>query len=61
MSAEQLREEALALPLDERAALAKDLLVGVDEDESTEPGAAEGGPKRSIGRARLPGSALPCR
>ena len=30
MSADQLRQEALALPLDERAALAKDLLLSLD-------------------------------
>lgn len=31
MSADKLRQEALALPLDERAALAKDLLLSLDE------------------------------
>lgn len=31
MSVEKLRKEALALPLDERAALARDLLVSLDE------------------------------
>jgi hypothetical protein len=36
MSAEKLKEEALALPLDERAALAKDLLFSLDD--SAEPG-----------------------
>jgi putative addiction module component (TIGR02574 family) len=39
MSAEKLRKEALALPLDERAALAKDLLLSLDE--SAEAGAEE--------------------
>lgn len=41
MSAEKLRKEALALPLDERAALAKDLLLSLDEDGPTTPGAEE--------------------
>lgn len=31
MSADELRREALALPVDERAALAKDLLLSLDE------------------------------
>jgi putative addiction module component (TIGR02574 family) len=31
MSADKLRQEALALPLDERAALAKELLLSLDE------------------------------
>lgn len=39
MSAEKLRKEALALPIDERAALARDLLLSLDE--SPEPGADE--------------------
>lgn len=37
MSADHLRRDALALPLDERAALAKDLLQSLDGD--AEPGA----------------------
>jgi hypothetical protein len=44
MSAEKLKKEALALPLDERAALAKDLLLSLDE--SAEAGAEEAGRKR---------------
>jgi putative addiction module component (TIGR02574 family) len=32
MSADLLRQEALALPVDERAALAKDLLLSLDGD-----------------------------
>jgi putative addiction module component (TIGR02574 family) len=39
MSAEKLKKEALALPLNERAALAKDLLLSLDE--SAEAGAEE--------------------
>jgi putative addiction module component (TIGR02574 family) len=39
MSADKLRQEALALPLDERAALAKDLLLSLDE--SAEAGVEE--------------------
>jgi hypothetical protein len=31
MGADKLRQEALALPLDERAALAKDLLLSLDD------------------------------
>jgi hypothetical protein len=31
MSVDKLRQEALALPLEERAALAKDLLLSLDE------------------------------
>jgi putative addiction module component (TIGR02574 family) len=41
MSAEKLRREALALPLDERAALAKELLLSLEEDEPAEAGAEE--------------------
>jgi putative addiction module component (TIGR02574 family) len=38
MGADKLRQEALALPLDERAALAKDLLLSLDDaaDDATE-------------------------
>ncbi len=36
MSIDELRQAALALPLDERAALAKELLVSLDE--GVEPG-----------------------
>jgi putative addiction module component (TIGR02574 family) len=39
MSADHLRREALALPLGERAALAKDLLLSLDGDP--EPGAEQ--------------------
>jgi putative addiction module component (TIGR02574 family) len=39
MSADKLRKEALALPLDERAALAKELLLSLDE--GAEAGAEE--------------------
>ena len=39
MSADELRREALALPVDERAALAKDLLLSLDE--GAEPGAED--------------------
>jgi putative addiction module component (TIGR02574 family) len=39
MSADHLRQEALALPVDERAALAKDLLLSLDGDP--EPGAEQ--------------------
>ena len=39
MSADELRKEALALPLDERAALAKELLLSLDE--GVEAGAEE--------------------
>jgi len=39
MSAEKLRRDALALPLDERATLAKDLLLSLDE--ATEADASE--------------------
>ena len=39
MSAEKLKKEALALPLDEGTALAKDLLLSLDE--SAEVGAEE--------------------
>jgi putative addiction module component (TIGR02574 family) len=39
MSADRLRQEALALSLDERAALAKELLLSLDE--GAEPGAEE--------------------
>jgi putative addiction module component (TIGR02574 family) len=39
MSSDHLRREALALPVDERAALAKDLLASLDGD--AEPGAEE--------------------
>lgn len=41
MSADKLRKEALALPLDERAALAKDLLLSLEENEVPEAGAEE--------------------
>jgi putative addiction module component (TIGR02574 family) len=39
MSSDHLRREALALPVDERAALAKDLLASLDGD--ADPGAEE--------------------
>jgi putative addiction module component (TIGR02574 family) len=39
MRADELRREALALPVDERAALAKDLLLSLDEGD--EPGAED--------------------
>jgi len=59
MSAEKLRQEALALPLDERAALARDLLLSLNEaaDPGTEEAWAE-----EIGRlaeAGANGPALP--
>lgn len=40
MSAEKLRRDVLALPIRERAALAKDLLLSL-EDGTEEPGAEE--------------------
>jgi len=39
MSAEELRQAALALPIKDRAALAKDLLLSLDDD--AEPGAED--------------------
>jgi hypothetical protein len=48
MSAEKLRNEALALPLDERAALARDLLLSLDEpaDSGAEEAWAEDANRR---------------
>jgi putative addiction module component (TIGR02574 family) len=50
MSADHLRREALALPVDERAALAKDLLQSLDGD--AEPGAEQSWVEELVRRAQ---------
>ena len=57
MSADHLRQEALALPVDEHAALAKDLLLSLDGD--SEPVLSKLGSRSSTVAHRLLPTARP--